>query len=75
MGKIHYGNRWKGKVERFNEKFPPGTPVVYTARGGVKFQTRILYPAMVLSNGVPVVWLRNIREFCRFDRVECQRGV
>lgn len=71
MAKIHYDDRWHGKVERFNEKFKPGTSVIYTAPNGVKFQTQILYPAMVLSGGVPVVWLKNIREYCRFDRVEC----
>ena len=71
MAKIHYDDRWIGKVERFNEKFKPGTSVTYTAPNGVKFQTQILYPAMILSSGVPVIWLKNIREYCRFDRIEC----
>lgn len=71
MAKILYDNRWINKVERFNEKFPPGTSVVYTAHNGVKVKTEIRYPAVVLSSGIPVIWLKNIREYCRFDRVEC----
>jgi hypothetical protein len=69
MSKILYENRWIGKVERFNQRFPPGTSVVFTGRNGVKFKTEIRYPAVVLGNGRPVIWLKNIREYCRFDRV------
>lgn len=69
MSKISYENRWTGKVERFNNKFPPGTPVVFTEQNGVRFKTKIRYPAVVLGNGRPVVWLENIRNYCRLDRV------
>lgn len=69
MAKIPYKDRWVGKVERFNEKFKPGTPVVYTAPNGVRFDTSIRYPAVILSSGFPVIWLVGIRKYCRFDRV------
>lgn len=69
MSKIPYADRWVGKVERFNEKFPPGTPVIYTGPNGIRIKTNIRYPAVVLSSGRPVIWLVNIREYCRFDRV------
>jgi hypothetical protein len=69
MAKIPYENRWMGKVERFNEKFPPGTPVVYTGPNGFRIESQIRYPAVVLSSGNPVIWLVNIRDYCRFDRV------
>jgi len=67
--KISYGERWHGKVKRFNERFLPGTSVVYTTPAGVRIKTKIRYPALVLSNGTPVIWLVNIREYCRFDRI------
>jgi hypothetical protein len=69
MSKIPYTDRWTGKVERFNEKFPPGTPVVYTGSNGIRFDTQVRYPAVILSSGNPVIWLVNIRNYCRFDRV------
>jgi hypothetical protein len=69
MAKTPYEDRWVNKVERFNVKFPPGTPVVYTAPNGARFNTHIRYPAVVLQDGCPVIWLKNIREYCRFDRV------
>lgn len=75
MLKIQYENRWYDKVERFNKKFPPGTPVVYTTPNGAKFKTLIRYPAVVLSSGVPVIWLKNIREYCWLDKVECWREI
>lgn len=71
MSKTQYRDRWRGKVERFNAKFLPGTSVVYTAPNGVKFKTYILYPVVILSNGIPVIWLKNIRNYCLLDRVEC----
>jgi hypothetical protein len=71
MAKISYEDRWHGKVERFNKKFPPGTSATYTAPNGAKFKTHILYPAMVLSSGIPVVWLKNICKYRPLDRVEC----
>ena len=69
MNKTPYENRWADKVERFNLKFPPGTSVVFTGHNGTKFKTEIRYPAVVLGNGKPVIWLKNIRDYCRFDRV------
>ena len=69
MHKTAYEDRWNDKVRRFNKCFPPGTPVIYTPPNGVHFKTKILYPAVVLSSGVPVIWLKNIREYCRLDRV------
>lgn len=69
MSKAVYKDRWNDKVGRFNKCFPPGTPVIYTPPNGMRFKTEIRYPAIVLSNGIPVVWLKNIREYCRFDRV------
>jgi hypothetical protein len=69
MTKIPYKDRWIGKVGRFNEKFPPGTPVVYTGPNGVRIKTKVRYPAFILSNGLPVIWLVNIREYVRFDRI------
>lgn len=69
MHSTPYEDRWQGKVDRFNKLFPPGTPVVYIGYNGVRFKTEIRYPAVVLSSGRPVIWLKNIREYCRFDRV------
>lgn len=69
MSKTLYEHRWHDKVERFNNKFPPGTSVVFTGQNGVKFKTEIRYPAVVLEYGKPVIWLKNIREYVRFDRV------
>lgn len=69
MSKTPYENRWTGKVERFNRKFPPGTPVAYTAPSGMRIKTSIRYPAVVLQYGYPVIWLVNIRDYVRFDRV------
>jgi hypothetical protein len=71
MSTTPYVDRWINKVERFNVKFPPGTPVIYTALNGIRIRTSIRYPAVVLSDGVPVIWLKNIREYVCFDRVEC----
>ena len=69
MSSSAYKNRWFDKVSRFNQCFPPGTPVVYTTPYGMHFETEIRYPAVVLSNGVPVIWLRDIQSYCRLDRV------
>jgi hypothetical protein len=69
MSKAVYKDRWNDKVGRFNKCFPPGTPAIYTPSNGMRFKTEIRYPAIILSNGTPVVWLKNIREYCRFDRV------
>jgi hypothetical protein len=69
MSKIPYEDRWIDKVERFNTKFPPGTPVVYTGKNGFRIQTTIRYPAVILSDGLPVIWLRDLRDYCRFDKV------
>jgi hypothetical protein len=69
MAKTPYEKRWVDKVERFNEKFPPGTSVAYTAANGVRIKTDVRYPAVILSNGNPVIWLVGIRDYCRFDRV------
>lgn len=69
MSKTPYEDRWIDKVERFNVKFLPGTPVTYTTSRGMRIKTSIRYPAVVLSSGVPVIWLKNIREYVCFDRV------
>jgi len=69
MSKTTYDDRWHDKVKRFNKCFPSGTPIVYTPLNGVHFKTEIRYPAVVLSNGTPVIWLKNIREYCHLDRV------
>lgn len=69
MSKITYKDRWIGKVERFNKEFLPGTPVVYTNKNGVRFITQVRYPAVILSNGQPIVFLKNLANYCLLDRV------
>ena len=66
---MKYQDRWHDKVARFNDQYPPDTPVVFTASNGLRISTHIRYPAVVLSSGRPVIWLKGIREYCRFDRI------
>ena len=57
------------KVDRFNKRFPSGTPVIYASPSGIHLKTEIEHPAVVLSNGVPIIWLKNTRKHARLDRV------
>jgi hypothetical protein len=65
------GNRWDKKVVRFNKTFPPGTPVVYTSPSGIITATKIQYPAKIMSDGFPVIWLKAFSLCVEFDRVVC----
>lgn len=62
-------DRWPGKVARFNKNYPPGTSVVLITDDGRNIRTEVQFPAMIMSDGTPVVWLQGIVGYRRFDRV------
>ena len=69
MAKTPYKDRWISKVERFNKEFPPGTPVVYHGRNGLRIHTEIRYPAVILCDGFSAIWLKGLRDYVGLDRV------
>ena len=62
-------DRWPDKVERFNKMFLPGTPVVFVEPNGMRVDTRIQFPALIMSDGVPVIWLERVTGYCDLRRV------
>ncbi len=56
-------------VDAFNKKNPVGTSVTVVKDRGEKVETRVKYPAEVLSGHTPVVWLEGISGCYCLDRV------
>lgn len=69
MDNINYADRWVGKVKRFNKNFPVETSVVFIKDNGEWLHTKITYPAILMSNNCPVVWIEGIRESVRLEQV------
>ena len=57
------------KVEVFNDKHPAGSSVTVILDGGEKLETKVRFPAQVLSGHTPVVWLDKISGCYLLDRV------
>jgi len=60
----------KSKVDIFNKKHPVGSPVTVVKDLGEKFETKVKYPAEILSGHTPVVWLFGISGCYELDRVQ-----
>jgi hypothetical protein len=59
----------QSKVEVFNEKHPVGSSVTVIFDLGEKVETKVKFPAQVLSGHTAVVWLENISGCYNLDRV------
>jgi len=57
------------KVEAFNKRNPVGTPVTVVKDFGERVETKVKYPAEVLSGHTAVVWLYGISGCYLLDRV------
>lgn len=57
------------KVKIFNKKHPVGSLVVVILDRGEKVETKVRFPAQVLSGHTPVVWLEGISGCYHLDRV------
>lgn len=56
-------------VEAFNKRNPPGTVVMMVKDLGQQVETRVRYPAEVLSGHTPVVWLEGVTGCYLLSRV------
>ena len=59
----------QSKVDAFNRRNPVGTTVTVIKDLGEKFETKVKFPAEVLSGHTPVVWLEGISGCYLLDRV------
>jgi hypothetical protein len=59
----------KSKIELFNHAHPPGSKVTVVKDLGEKFETKVRYPAEILSGHTAVVWLKGISGCYCLDRV------
>ncbi|KKL78116.1 hypothetical protein LCGC14_2028000, partial [marine sediment metagenome] len=59
----------KSKVEAFNKRNPVGTSVTVIKDLGEPIETKVRYPAEILSGHTPVVWLVDISGCYLLDRV------
>ena len=59
----------ESKVELFNQKHPIGSKVTVVKDLGEKFETKVRYPAEILSGHTAVVWLEGISGCYCLDRV------
>ena len=59
----------QSKVDAFNEKNPAGTPVTVVKDLGEKMETKVRFPAEILSGHTAVVWLEGISGCYDLDRV------
>lgn len=59
----------QGKVDAFNKRNPVGTSVTVVKDLGEKFETRVKWPAEIMSGHSAVVWLEGISGCYMLDRV------
>ncbi|GAF84150.1 unnamed protein product [marine sediment metagenome] len=59
----------QAKVEAFNKRNPVGTKVIVVKDLGEQVETKVRYPAEVLSGHTPVVWLDGISGCYLLNRV------
>jgi len=59
----------QSKVDMFNQKNPVGSPVTVIKDLGERIETKVKYPAEVLSGHTPVIWLDGISGCYILDRV------
>ena len=59
----------QSKVDAFNNRNPIGTSVTVVKDLGEKVETKVRYPAEVLSGHTPVVWLEGISGCYLLNRV------
>ncbi len=59
----------QSKVDAFNKRSPVGAPVTVVKDFGEKFETKVKYPAQILSVHTAVVWIEGISGCYDLDRV------
>ena len=59
----------QSKVDAFNKRAPVGTNVIVVKDLGEQVETKVRYPAEVLSGHTPVVWLEGISGCYLLNRV------
>jgi len=59
----------QSKVDAFNKRNPVGTPVTVVKDLGEQFETKVKYPAQILSGHTAVVWVEGISGCYLLDRV------
>lgn len=59
----------QSKVDAFNKRNPIGTNVTVVKDLGEKVETKVRYPAEILSGHTPVVWLEGFPGCYLLDRV------
>lgn len=59
----------QSKVDAFNERNPIGTKVTLVKDRGEKVETKVQYPAQILSGHTPVVWLEGVSGAYLLSRV------
>ena len=60
----------QSKIDIFNEKHPVGSPVTVVKDLGEKLETKVKYPAEILSGHTAVVWLCGVSGCYELDRVQ-----
>jgi len=59
----------QSKIDVFNSRHPVGSPVTVIKDLGEKIETKVRYPAEILSGHTAVVWLEGISGCYLLDRV------
>ena len=59
----------QSKVDAFNRRNPVGTSVTVVKDFGEQIETKVKYPAQILSGHTAVVWLDGISGCYHLDRV------
>ncbi len=59
----------ESKIKAFNKKNPVGSTVTVVKDMGEEVETKVKYPAEILSGHTPVVWLEGISGCYDLDRV------
>ena len=59
----------QSKCDAFNKRNPIGTPVTVIKGLGEQVETKVRFPAEVLSGHTPVVWVYGISGCYSLDRV------
>jgi hypothetical protein len=59
----------QSKCDAFNERHPVGSSVMVVKDLGEKIETKVKYPAEILSGHSAVVWLEGISGCYMLDRV------
>jgi len=62
--------RVEAKVERWNRRYPVGTPVIVQRDNGDLYTTRTRSEASLLPSGTAVIWVDGISGCYSLDRVK-----